>query len=211
MHRSVSRLVGHLVHAVKIAPRMYSVSCMERELRSSTLDGRQDTSFSSPRSRPSSACCSSLSAQRLRTAETEHSIISDPVDPCPPSSTDRSTSMALASLAAFWFTAQFAHALARAAPACSLILGSPSRMRRRRAWMPPHRCSSSLFRWQSTHALRSAPAAWCRAPGAAAPRRATSPGMAMRTCSWIAGLLAHAFQMAPAASSCPVSVPASTC
>mmetsp|Transcript_96286 Transcript_96286/g.140778 ORF Transcript_96286/g.140778 Transcript_96286/m.140778 type:complete len:218 (+) Transcript_96286:452-1105(+) len=106
---------------------------------------------------------------------------------------------------------QLAHALASAAPACSRDGTSLVRSTLTRALMPLTRLSSNLLTGLFTHILLRAPAACSCAEGLLVRSRRTSPSIAGVYHCLSESSDAHAFQIAPAASSLPSTVPVLSC
>mmetsp|Transcript_14120 Transcript_14120/g.28186 ORF Transcript_14120/g.28186 Transcript_14120/m.28186 type:complete len:295 (-) Transcript_14120:616-1500(-) len=161
-----------------------------------------------PPQRLSSSWFSGHETQRLRMAATAHSTIWRLLCVLIIVS---SSGIAPAWRAAVWFSAELAHALARAAPDCSFARMVPVRMLSTSAAIPLTRLSSRLLSGELMHAERRAPAACSCAEGVPVHSSLTSPGIACRTSSFWVGSLAQAFQMAPAASSWPMGVPVKSC
>mmetsp|Transcript_67379 Transcript_67379/g.166432 ORF Transcript_67379/g.166432 Transcript_67379/m.166432 type:complete len:449 (-) Transcript_67379:1400-2746(-) len=197
------RFDSECVHAFHSAPIVYSSSCgwISRD--------RKRSRRCTPPHRLSSSWFSSLFTHKLRMAAMAHSSIS--VVLAVSLMTPTSTLMALACRAAVWFWIELAHALASAAPACSRARGPPVWITSMSAAIPFTRFSSALFGALLMHALRSAPAACSFAASLPVRSSATSPGIAALASSFSEGSLAHDFQIAPAASSCPTAVPATSC
>mmetsp|Transcript_62027 Transcript_62027/g.100360 ORF Transcript_62027/g.100360 Transcript_62027/m.100360 type:complete len:237 (-) Transcript_62027:1538-2248(-) len=156
-----------------------------------------------PLQRQSSSWCSGELMQRFLMAQTQHSTRSCDGDTI---SSSTNTCIAPEWRAAVWFSIQLAQAFARAAPACSRAGRLPLRITSTNEKMPLTRFSSSLFTGLFTHTLRSAPAACSCAPS---PLRSnlTRASMAGRYRALSESSLAHAFQIALAASSLLKGVP----